>query len=330
MKRSWRRFALCLLLGLPGLVHAVDNPGDPHCIVPAKPGGGFDVTCKLVQAMLKESGAPRAPLKIAYMPGGIGAVAYNVIVGQRPAEPNTLVAFSSGSLLNLAQGKFGRYTEDDVRWVATIGADYGAIVVPRNSSIRSLRDLEVLLRKDPSKVIFGGGGAVGSQDWMKAAVTARALGVDFKALRFVAFEGGGEAIKALKGGHIQVFVGDASETLQQLDVDANVRIIAVLSSERLPGKLQPVPTAREQGYEIQWRIIRGVYLGPKVPETEYRAWVEAFRKAMAMPGYAGALEQRGLTPFPLTGTELELFIKAAVSEYRDMAVQLGLRVPPKR
>ena len=34
---------------------------------------------------------------------------------QRPGEPGTVVAFSGGSLLNLAQGKFGRYNVDDVK-----------------------------------------------------------------------------------------------------------------------------------------------------------------------------------------------------------------------
>jgi putative tricarboxylic transport membrane protein len=42
------------------------------------------------------------------MPGGIGAVAWHTLVSQRASEPNTLVAFSGGSLLNLAQGKFGK------------------------------------------------------------------------------------------------------------------------------------------------------------------------------------------------------------------------------
>ena len=50
-----------------------------------------------------------------YMPGGVGAVAYNAIVAQRPAEAGTVVTFSGGSLLNLSQGKFGRYGVDDVR-----------------------------------------------------------------------------------------------------------------------------------------------------------------------------------------------------------------------
>lgn len=299
---------------------------DPECIAPAKPGGGFDVTCKLVQTMLLDAKAIKRPMRVTYIPGGIGAVAYNVIVAQRPAEPHVVVAFSSGSLLNLAQGKFGQYSEKDVRWVAAIGADYGAIVVSRNSTIHSLRDLEMLLKRDASKVVFGGGGTVGSQDWMKAALSARALGVDFKSIRFVAFEGGGEALKALRGGHIQVFAGDAAETLQQIDAGVPVRIIAVLSEHRLSGKLKGIPTAKEQGYDVQWPIVRGIYLGPKVADQDYALWVDAFRKAMATSGYNKLLEERGLTAFPLTGESLQQFIEKSVADYRKMAAQFGLQL----
>src|SRR3546814_3342708 len=45
-----------------------------------------------------------------------------------------------------------------------------------------------------TKIVLGAGGTVGSQDWMKAALTAKAAGVDFRKMRFVAFEGGGEAV----------------------------------------------------------------------------------------------------------------------------------------
>jgi putative tricarboxylic transport membrane protein len=311
-----------LLLALGALANPLDRP---QCVAPAKPGGGFDVTCRLVQKMLADAKVLAKPVEISFVPGGIGAVAYNVFVAKRSAEANTVVAFSSGSLLNLAQGKFGRYTEDDVRWVAAIAADYGAIVVPQNSPLRNLRDLEQLLRRDPTKVVFGGGGGVGSQDWMKAAVTARALGVDFKSIRFVAFEGGGEAMKALRGGHIHVFAGDAAETLQQMG-DGGIRIIAVLAPERLAGNLRPIPTAREQGYDIRWETIRGVYVGPKVLDADYAAWVQAFQKAMSMPEYAQMLAERGLSPFPLTGTRLQEHVKQSVSEYRKLAAQFGLRL----
>ena len=109
------------------------EPAKPECIAPAQPGGGFDLTCRLAVNAFKATGVLKAPMRTVYMPGGICAVAYNNVITQRPGEPGTIIAFSGGSLLNLAQGKFGRYGVNDVRWVAGIGADYGAAIV-RNDS----------------------------------------------------------------------------------------------------------------------------------------------------------------------------------------------------
>ena len=129
-----------------------------ECIAPAKPGGGFDLTCKLVQSALVDGKFIADPMRVTYMPGGIGAVAYNTVIAQKPDAANAIVAFSGGSLLNLAQGKFGRYTENDVRWLSAIGTDYGAVVVAENSSFKSLKDVMAAMKADPTKVELGAGG----------------------------------------------------------------------------------------------------------------------------------------------------------------------------
>lgn len=73
---------------------------------------------------------------------------------------------------------------------------------------------------------MGAGGTVGSQDWMKVALVARAAGVDPRRLRYASFEGGGQAMAALLGGHIQVFPGDASEVKGQLEA-GGMRLLSV-------------------------------------------------------------------------------------------------------
>lgn len=301
-----------------------------ECIAPAKPGGGFDLTCKLAQSALMEGKFISDPMRITYMPGGIGAVAYNAIVAQRPAEANTIVAFSGGSLLNLAQGKFGRYSESDVRWLAAVGTDYGAVVVAENSPFKSMKDLVAAVKADPTKVVFGAGGTVGSQDWMKAALTAKAAGLNPKSMRFVAFEGGGEAITALQGGHVQVYSGDASEAEEQIKAGAKIRVLAVMADKRLEGNLGTVPTAKEQGFDIEWPIIRGFYLGPKVSDADYKVWADTFTKMMATPAFAKLRAQRGLFPFDKTGPELDAYIKQRVGQYRTLAADFGLNVTPAK
>ena len=64
---------------------------DLKIIAPAKPGGGFDLTCKLAQTGLLEGRYITAPMRISYLPGGIGAVAFSTVVSQRPADnPDSL------------------------------------------------------------------------------------------------------------------------------------------------------------------------------------------------------------------------------------------------
>jgi putative tricarboxylic transport membrane protein len=305
-------------------ISASAEPNKPECIAPAKPGGGFDLTCRLAQTALKDSGVLKDPLRISYMPGGIGAVAYNAIVAQRPDEAGTIVAFSGGSLLNLAQGKFGKYNASDVRWLAAIGADFGVMMVRDDSPYTSIKDVMAALKTDPSKVILGAGGSVGSQDWMKAALTAKAAGVDYKKMRFVAFEGGGEAVTALRGGFIQVYTGDAAEAATMIAGGAPIRVLAIYSDNRLPGKLSAVPTAKEQGFDIQWPIIRGFYMGPKVSNADYEWWVNAFNKTMSSSNYAELRTKQGLFPFDLTGAKLDGYIKQRVQAYTELADSFGL------
>ncbi|MDZ7892065.1 MAG: tripartite tricarboxylate transporter substrate-binding protein [Rhodoferax sp.] len=310
---------------------ATANPLEKtECIAPAKPGGGFDLTCKLVQSALQGGKFIADPMRVTYMPGGIGAVAYNTVIAQRPDAANAIVAFSGGSLLSLAQGKFGRYTENDVRWVAAIGTDYGAVVVAENSPFKTLKDVMAAMKADPSKVVLGAGGTVGSQDWMKAALTARAGGVNPKTMRYVAFEGGGEALTALQGGHIQVFTGDAAEAGQQIKAGAKVRILAVMNDKRLAGDMSNIPTAAEQGFDVNWPIVRGFYVGPKVSDADYKTWTDTFNKLMATPAFDKLRTERGLFPMALTGAPLETYVKKQVDGYRKLADDFGLNVVPAK
>lgn len=289
-----------------------------ECIVPSKPGGGFDQTCKLVQ-----KGLGSDALRLSYLPGGIGAVAWSSIVSQRRAEPDTLVAFSGGSLLNVVLGKFGRSTSADVRWVAAVGTDYGMIAVRADSPYKNLRELVAAMQRDPAAITIGAGGTIGSQDWIKVALVAKQAGVDPKKLRFVAFEGGGESFTALLAGHVQAVSGDVSEASLHA-VSDRIRVLAVLSDARLPGALANVPTAREQGYDVTWPIIRGVYMGPQVADADYRRWVAAFDRMMADKSFEQLRAAHGLYPFAMTGKLLTEYVARTEAHYRVQAAELGL------
>jgi putative tricarboxylic transport membrane protein len=290
-----------------------------ECIVPSKPGGGFDLTCKLARRALPGGEA----MRLSYMPGGIGAVAWSSIVSQRRAEPDTLVAFSGGSLLNMALGKFGRGSHQDVRWVAAVGADYGMIAVRADSPYRTLRELLAALKRKPEAITIGAGGTYGSQDWIKMSLLARQADIEPKSLRFVAFEGGGEAFTALVAGYVQAVSGDASEAALHAAA-GEIRVLAVLSDARLPGPLASAPTAKEQGFDLSWPIIRGFYMGPDVSDADYARWVSTFERTMADKSFDALRAKAGLYPFALTGAALTEHVARTEQSYRRQAAQLGV------
>ncbi|MDY7561688.1 tripartite tricarboxylate transporter substrate binding protein [Pseudomonas sp. CCC3.2] len=304
------------------------EPKRPECIAPASPGGAFDLTCKLAQSALMGEKFLSTPMRITYMPGGVGAVAYNAVVAQHPADGGTLVTWSSGSLLNLAQGKFGRFDENAVRWLAAIGITYGAIAVKSDSPYRNLDDLVKALKKDPSKVAIGSSGTIGDQDWMQTALIAKAAGINPRDLRYVALEGGGEISTALLAGNIQVGSTDISDSMPHV-LSGEMRLLAVFSEARLDEpEMKDIPTAKEQGYDIVWPVVRGFYLGPKVSEEDYAWWKAAFDTLLASDDFATLRDQRELFPFAMTGEALDVYVKKQVADYKVLAKEFGLISDP--
>lgn len=328
-KRLSALVAIALILGACDKTpKEAGAPSKPECIAPAKPGGGFDLTCKLAQSGLKETKQLDKPMRVTYMPGGVGAVAYNKIVANDPANDNAIIAFSTGSLLNLAQGKFGQYSEQDVRWLAAVGTDYGMVAVNADSPLKDLKDLAEALKKDPKAISFGAGGSVGGQDWLQTAMLAKVAGVNPKEMTYVALEGGGEAVTALLGNHIAVVSAGIAEMGPHIE-SGKVRVLAVFAPQRLEGKLNNIPTAKEQGFDVEWPVIRGYYMGPKVSEEAYQWWRKHFDLMLADPKFAEIRAGRDLLPFALSGEELQRYVVKTTGEMRELSREFDLNQQAK-
>ncbi len=308
-----------LALALP----AAAQPDRTECIVGAKPGGGFDLTCRLLGGALQATNLISKPMTYTYMEGGVGATAYNHIIGSRPGEAGIVVAASTGSALLLAQKKFGVHDENAVRWVGSLGAEFGSVIVANESPYKTLGDLVAAIKAKPEDFSVAGGGAVGSQDWMKAALIFKAAGQDPKKMRYIALEGGGPVVTNVVGGHVKIGSSDIAEFLPHHKA-GKVRVLAVMAPQRLTGDAKDLPTAKEQGFDILWTVWRGIYVGPKVSDADYAWWVQTIEKLSKTPEFAKEQEARGLYPFPLFGKAYADHVKADVARFKVLAQEAGL------
>jgi len=207
--------------------------------------------------------------------------------------------------------------------VAALAAEPGVLVVRADARWSTLEDLMTEWRADPSSVVAAGGSAVAGQDHVKVLLLAEAGGVDPLLVRYVPFDGGGEAVAALLGGFVDLFSGDVSEVLPHLEA-FSVRALAVMSPRPLSPPLDRLPTTFQYGYPVAWPTWRGFYIPGAVPDSVYDRWTEQFLALGASPEWEEIRREYRWEPFVMAGPEFEDFVLDQVETFQAMARRMGL------
>ncbi len=326
MDRTIRGVAAALALGLvlPALPALAFEPEATECIAPAAPGGGWDFTCRQVGKVMQDLKIVPGTMQVTNINGGGGGVAFAEVVNKRNDDNDLIVAASSATSTRLAQNAFPGNTQDQVRWLASVGADYGIIAVAKDSPITTLPELMDKIKADPTSISIAGGSAVGGWDHLKVLIAAQAAGIeDVRTIKYVPFDGGGEAVTQLLAGSVQAFTGDASEAKGFVD-SGDIKVIAVLAPERMPGDFSEFPTAKEQGIDAVGANWRGFYAPGGMSDDAYSFWVDAVGKVYESDEWKEIMANSGLAPLDLRGEEFQKFVAERVSETQALSKEIGL------
>lgn len=311
------------LMAAPVSVQAFE-PEKPECIAPAGVGGGWDLSCRAVGRVMQELGIIKGAMQTVNLTGGGGGVAFAETVNKRNEDNDLIVAASTATSTRLAQGAYPGNTKEQVRWLGTIGADYGVIVVSSKSQIETLGQLMDQLKADTKSVAFGGASAVGGWDHLKVLIAAQSAGIsNLRGVKYVAFEGAGDAMTQLLGGTVQAVTGDLSEVLGFVE-SGDVRVLAVLAKDRLGGALAQFPTAYEQGIEAVGYNWRGFYAPGGMSDEAYNWWSKAIGDVYASAEWKAVMEQNGLAPLDLRGAEFNAFVGQSIDQVATLSREIGL------
>lgn len=329
MKTSARHLSARLLLGST-LALGLSTPvfafeaSNTECIAPAAAGGGWDMTCRLFGKVLQDQKLIPGTMQVTNKAGAGGGVAYAEVVTKRDSDNNLIVAASSATTTRLAQGLFKGMDYSQVRWLGAIGTDYGMIAVSADAPFKTLPELLAKVKGDPSSVAFAGGSAVGGWDHLKVLIAAKKSGLtDVRKVKYVAFDGGGEAVTQLLAGKVQAFTGDISEAKGFSDA-GKIRVLAVLAPERMGGEFAKFPTAKEQGLDVVGANWRGFYVPGKMSNDAYAYWTKQLNTATASKEWKDLATKNGMELMNVSGDKFEKFVKANVEEIRDLSKEIGI------
>ncbi|WP_428241195.1 Bug family tripartite tricarboxylate transporter substrate binding protein [Gynuella sp.] len=303
---------------------AFEPSGKIECIAPADPGGGWDFTCRSVATVMEELDMIKGAMQTTNMAGAGGGVAFAHVVSKRKNDNNLIVAASTATTTRLAQRQFPGMNAGMVKWVGALGADYGVIGVSKDSKYQNLNQLMDALKADPRSAKFAGGSANGGWDHLKVLIAAQAAGVkNLPKIAYLSYNNGGEAMTQVIGGHVDAFTGDISEAIGFID-SGDMRILAVLSDERLPGKFANIPTAKEQGIDAIGPNWRGFYMPAGASKEAQQFWVDTIDKLYATPEWKEVMVKNGLIPFHPSKDEFESFVINQVKSIEQLSKDIGL------
>lgn len=315
-----KSLALSLAL-MPLLAAAVCAPAQAidtlEIMAPAAPGGGYDRTARAIESTLKQEKLGSAT--ISNVGGAGGAIGLAQFIRNRSGSDSAMIVGGFGMIASFATNK-SKVTLADVTPVARLTSEYLAVVVPKDSAIKSLADLVAKLKANPSAVSWAGGSA-GGTDHVLAGLIAKAVGVDPKQVNYVAFSGGGDSLAAIIGGQVTVGVGGFSELSDQIKA-GNMRALAISAENRVPGV--DIPTLKEQGVDASLSNWRGIAAPPGISPAQRQAYLDLIDKVVKSPSWAAQLKNNGWNDEYLAGEPFKAYIEGETKHITEILTQLGL------
>lgn len=293
-------------------------------VAPSGAGGGWDLTARAITKILDETNLVKQTMTVENKPGGGGTVFMAEYATQDKNNDYKLFVNSPPIIINnlKAEGN-SPYGYKDTTPLAQLTKDFGAIVVRADSKFQSMSQLLDAIKQNPKSVTVAGGSAPGSMDHLVAILPIYKSGIDPKIVKYVSYDGGGEAIAALLGGNTDVIATDASSVGEYVKA-GKVRVLAVSAPERLDGVLKDVPTLKELGIDAEFTIWRGVF-GPKqMSDDAKKFWENTFKKLSEHEKWKEELTKQGWEPEYKGSKEFTQFLQEQEQLISDMLKSLGM------
>jgi putative tricarboxylic transport membrane protein len=318
MSRWISRAGIGALFAVAMSAGAQSAPAELSIMAPARPGGGWDQTARSMQEALQADGIS-GNVQVTNVPGAGGTIGLAQFVNTAKGSPNQLIVggyvmvgaiIANNSPVSLA----------DVTPIARLTGEYEAIVVPKDSPIKSVADLVDALKKDVGAVSWAGGSA-GGADHIAVGLIAKAAGVDASKINYVPFSGGGEALAAILGGQVTVGISGYGEFAGQIQ-SGDLRLLAVSSPERLEGV--DAPTLKESGLDVELQNWRMVAAGPGLTDEQRTDLVSTVEAMANSEQWKATLASKGWINTFLAGDDFAAYIKKEVDSTTQVLKDIGI------
>jgi tripartite-type tricarboxylate transporter receptor subunit TctC len=293
-------------------------------IVPFPPGGFVDITARPLAAAMEK--IVKQPVAIANRPGAVGAVGTAAAANAKPDGYTMLITASTISMVPEADKLFDRkpaYTLNQLAPIALIWTDPTYLVVRSESPWKSVKELVADARQHQGQLTYSSSGIYGALHIpIEMFLQAEKL-----RMRHLPTNGGGPALTALLGGHVDMTAGGPAALSAQIKA-GKVRGLAGWGAKRHE-LLPDVPTFMELGYNIEYYVWVGLFAPTGTPDTAMKVLRDAVRRAVEDPDFKATMAKLSTPVSYLDAPEFQKFWDRDAKRLADVIRAIG-RVEEKK
>jgi len=309
--------AVCAMPALAG-AQAEKYPTRPiRMLVPFAPGGGTDITARLIAANATVSFGQQ--VIVDNRAGGGGTIGAETAV--RAAPDGYTVAMVSGSYgTNAALYKLPYDPVKDIQSIAMIGESGFVAALHPSVPAKTVPELIAYAKANPNKLNFASSGTGGITHLATELFNLLAA----TKMTHIPYKGTGPAIADLLGGQVQLIFGAMPATIPQVKA-GKLRGIGVTTAKRIPA-LPDTPAIGEIVKDYEAALWYGMW-GPKgLPKPVVTRWNQEVARALQTEELKKRLAADGVEPAGGPPEQFIEVIRRDVEKWKKVVKAANIKV----
>lgn len=314
--------AVVLASTMLSAAHAWEPSKTVEFIVPAGTGGGADQMARMIQGIVQKHNLMKQSIVVINKSGGAGAEGFMDVVGDKGNDHKIIITLSNLFTTPLATGV--PFSWKDMTPVAMLALDNFILWVKADAPYSTASEyIEAVKAGGPSKFTMGGTGSK-QEDQIVTVAIEQGTGAKFT---YVPFKGGGDVAAQLVGGHVTSTVNNPIEMVSHWQGGAS-KPLCVFARERLnvPGtdvKWGDIPTCHEAGVEIEYQMLRGIFMPAGVKQEAVDYYVDLFKKVRETPEWQEFMAKGAFSNTFMTGEEYKNWVAKAADTHKELMTAAG-------
>lgn len=285
-------------------------------IVPTVPGGGLDLTTRLVAD--KMSQILGQAVVIENRPGADSVLGGRSVKDADPDGYTILAQSLSFVSTPLVKSDSGYHPLQDFRGIGRMTTFPVVISMAPQRPEQEFGELLDTAKKEPGKISYATTGQ-GSPSHLSIASLLMQSDV---VMTPVPYKGIGQALPDVVGGRVDL-VADGYNSSRSYISGGKLRPVAVAGTSRLTA-LPDVPTLKEQGFDFTYFIWLGMYAPIKTSDAVVNKLATALHQALQDPDLQARFAADGSMTVQETPAEFDAYIRAEYDAVGKVVASMGL------